>query len=404
MTFNLLLDLDDTLLDTNLDAFLPVYIKKLASITTDKIPVERFASAMLRSTQLMYENKRPDKTLEQVFDQHFYPAIGMEKPALAETIEKFYDEVFPTLGTLTSPRPEAISLVEWAFSKGWKVSIATDPLFPRKAILHRLRWAGLDPEKYPFTLISDFHSFHFAKKSIAYYPEFLARLGWTDEPVLMVGDSIERDIAPSRIAGVPVFWLNKDSQGQETFTPRGWYPNLKDYLENTDLSTLEVSYKSPGAKMAFLDATVAVFHSFFSATRPDDWTRRIRAGEWSFLEVMCHLRDVDLDVNLPRLSAMVQEVNPLIPGKITDQWAEERNYIKQDPFIAFGGFVTARNNILELLRRLGEDDWNRMARHTLLGPTRLGELVEFIVDHDRLHLRQAAAAISWPEYNLAASR
>ena len=38
-------------------------------------------------------------------------------------------------------------------------------------------------------------------------------------------------------------------------------------------------------------------------------------------------------------------------------------------------------------------DWERRARHTFLGPTSLRELAEIMVDHDRLHMQQAAAAV-----------
>ena len=130
MTLNLLLDLDDTLIDTNLDSFLPAYFKKLAGFMANRVPPQQFVQALMRSTQIMYDSKRADRSLEQVFSDHFYPALGFEQNELADALNQFYDEVFPTLSPLTAQRPEAIELVDWAFSKGWKVSIATDPLFP----------------------------------------------------------------------------------------------------------------------------------------------------------------------------------------------------------------------------------------------------------------------------------
>lgn len=390
MTFNLLLDLDDTLLDTNLDAFLAAYFKKLAVNTADKIPPEKFIKAMLASTQTMYDNHRASKTLEQVFDENFYPTIGYKKEDLAETIDKFYDEIFPTLGKLTSPRPEAIRLVEWAFSKGWNVSIATDPLFPRKAILHRLRWAGLAPEDYPFTLISDFQSFHFAKKTVAYFPEFLSAMGWKDEPVLMVGDSLERDVLPSLQAGIPVFWLKNNQPDSKNGIPQGWFSELKNYLDSIDLSSLKVNYHTPEAMKAFLLATPAVIHTLARKLPCTDWTRRPEVGEWSFLEVLCHMRDVDTDVNLSRLDEILGQENVLIAGQPTDQWAEERKYNEQDPESAFKEFISARSMLIEKLKAVSDEDWGRLARHTILGPTKLGELVRIMVDHDRIHLNQAS--------------
>jgi len=392
MTFSLLFDLDDTLLETNLDAFLPGYFKKLAGHFAKSIAPQQFIDALLRSTQIMYDSKSVDMTLEQVFSQHFYPALGLPREQMAGELEYFYDEVFPALQPLTRPMPGAVEMVEWAFSQGWNVAIATDPLFPRKAILHRLRWAGLAPEKYPFTLISDFQSFHFAKASVAYYPEFLARMGWADSPVMMVGDSMERDVIPSQQAGLPVFWLKKDDQAAQPGIAQGGFADLRNYLETTDLSGLKVDYHAPSALGAFLQATPAVLHTVSLAMTESQWTGRTQPGEWSFLEVLCHLRDVDAEVNLVRLDAILNGENPVIAAQTTDQWAEERQYNQQNPADELAHFVTARQQLVERLASLKETDWQRPARHTIFGPTTIHELVGFMVDHDQLHIRQALMA------------
>ncbi len=393
MTFNLLLDLDDTLLDSNIDALIPVYFQKLAAHMAHAVSPDKFIRELARGTQVMYGSMRMDRTLEQVFGENFYPALDLPQADLAAAIDKFYDDVFPTLEPLTKPRPEAIALVEWAFSQGWKVAIATDPLFPRKAILHRLRWAGLAPEKYPFALIPDFQTFHFAKVSVAYFPEFLARMGWTDGPLLMVGDSLERDIAPAREAGLPSFWLSADGQRPPDGVPHGTLADLRLYLESTDLSALKADYSSPAALLAFLQATPAVLHTLSLSLAPEQWIKRSQPGEWAFLEVLCHLCDVDADVNLARVETVLREDKAFIAGQMTDQWAEERQYIHQNGETALGEFFIARARLVDRLRSITADDWKRSARHTIFGPTNLRELVGFMVDHDRLHIQQAMAAV-----------
>jgi FMN phosphatase YigB (HAD superfamily) len=393
MTFSLLLDLDDTLLDSNIDALIPVYFQKLAAYMAHTVPPDKFIRELARGTQIMYASSRMDRTLEQVFSENFYPALDLPQADLVAAIDKFYDDVFPTLEPLTNPRPEAIALVEWAFSQGWNVAIATDPLFPRKAILHRLRWAGLAPEKYPFTLISDFQTFHFAKASMAYFPEFLVRMGWLDGPLLMVGDSLERDITPAREAGLPSFWLAMDGQASPDGVPHGTLADLRHYLESTDLSALKVDYSSPAALITFLQAAPAVLHTLTLSLTPGQWTKRPQPGEWSFLEVLCHLRDVDAEVNLARVETVLKDDNAFVPGQMTDQWADERQYIRQDGETALRDFVIARARLVDRLRGISLSEWERSARHTIFGPTKLRELVSFMVDHDRLHIQQAMAAV-----------
>src|SRR4051812_4709805 len=154
MTLTLLLDLNDTLLDLNTDIFTPAYFKKLAGFLANRVNPGSLVDELIAGMNLMLRNERPDVTLDEVFSKHFYPALGIERAELLPEIERFYDEVFPSLQELSTPRPEAVELVEYAMDKGWRVVVATNPLFPRKAIEQCLRWANLPPEKYSFTLIT----------------------------------------------------------------------------------------------------------------------------------------------------------------------------------------------------------------------------------------------------------
>lgn len=396
MSLHLLLDLDDTLLDSNIEALIPVYFQKLTAHLADLAPPDQMMQELMRATMHMYRNTRPDQTLEDVFSAAFYPALGLNREALAERIEQFYDEIFPTLQPLTRPRPAAIALVEWALSQGWQVSIATDPLFPRKAILHRLRWAGLPPETYPFRLISDFHTFHFAKASVAYFPEFLGHLGWDGEtPVLMVGDSIERDIVPAQKAGLPAFWLRAEGQSapETEGLPQGTLDDLRKFLGTAELSRLKAERASPSGLLAALQAAPALIHHLTRSAPPERWTLRLAAGEWSFTEILCHLRDVDREVNLPRVEAILNQENPLLTGQDTDAWAEQRRYSEANGMAAFAEFVAARLHLVAQLQALSPQEWQRPARHTIFGPTSLRELVSFMVEHDRAHFQQAREAL-----------
>ncbi len=397
MTFHLLFDLDDTLLDSNIETLVPAYFQKLAAHLADVVPPGQMLQELMRSTMAMYRNTRVDQTLEDVFSDHFYAPLGITRESVADTIEQFYDEVFPTLQPLTRPRPQAVSLVEWALSRGCDVSIATDPLFPRKAILHRLRWAQLDPETYPFRLISDFQTFHFAKASVSYFAEFLGHLGWDGEsPLLMVGDSIERDVLPARQAGIPVFWLKADGQVSPDAEgiPQGTLADLRVFLETTDISGLKADFASPSALVAALHAAPALMHHLTRVTPPAKWSLRPAPGEWAFNEILCHLRDVDAEVNMLRIEAVLKDENPILTGQNTDPWAEQRGYIKQDGAAAFHQFAAARAQMVEKLKALSPQDWERPARHTILGPTHLRELAGFMVEHDRVHFKQAREALS----------
>jgi hypothetical protein len=116
--------------------------------------------------------------------------------------------------------------------------------------------------------------------------------------------------------------------------------------------------------------------------------QRPEAGEWCISEVLCHMRDVDVEVNLPRLRTVLGVENPFIPGVDTDPWAEERNYIQQDGARALQNFMVARGHLVNFLESIEPGDWNRPSRHAIFGPTHFYELVGIIAAHDRLHIRQ----------------
>ena len=76
MNLTLLLDLDDTLLNTNLDEFLPVYFEAFSGFLKEDVEPELMLSALLSGTRKMMANNDPSLTLRQVFDAEFFPKVG----------------------------------------------------------------------------------------------------------------------------------------------------------------------------------------------------------------------------------------------------------------------------------------------------------------------------------------
>jgi FMN phosphatase YigB (HAD superfamily) len=273
--------------------------------------------------------------------------------------------------------------------------IATNPLFPRAAINHRLAWAGLSPENYPFDLVAEVESFHFAKPHSAFQAECLGRLGWPDGPVVMVGDDLTNDIRPARRLGLPAYWIAPEGaalpENLDSPFACGAITGLLPWLDSLPEEAFRPNFSAPQAVFAVLQSTPALLDHLvrdqgFLLEQP------VNPGEWSPTEIFCHLRDVEAEVNLPRLQKVLQETNPFIPGMDTDPWAEEREYFCQDGIQALQQFTAARGKLLALLENLVPEDWERPARHAILGPTELKEMAGIIASHDRLHIRQAFSA------------
>jgi FMN phosphatase YigB (HAD superfamily) len=393
MSLVLLLDLDDTCLGNSMDTFIPAYLQALGDHLADIISPEEMLPALLSSTQEMLENQRPDRSLKQVFDRAFYTKVGFDPQNFTDRFDSFYSEVFPRLKRLTQFRPEAVSMVKEAFRRGYSVGIATNPLFPLTAILQRLEWAGLSPGQYPFSLIPSYETSYFAKPNPAFFTETLSLLGWPEGPVVMVGDNIEHDIVPAQKLGIGTFWVTNGEQVIESeFDNSKGYGNLEDLLPWIDATPLEIhepDFSQVEAMQAVLRATPAVLNSFARDLETVSWQEHPEPGEWNFTEIICHMRDVDTEVNTPRVNKVLEDDNPFLPGIDSDKWAEERLYYCQNGPQALQDFILSRMKLLEILDGLKSDDWQKPARHAIFGPTNLKELVSIIVGHDRLHVRQA---------------
>lgn len=398
MTLTLLVDLDDTLIGNEMSTFLPAYLNALGEYLSSYAEPQRLVSTLLYATQQMIQNPRPDRSLIETFDAYFYSSLGIPRDEMQDSFDKFYAEIFPHLQSHTVFRPQAVDFVEQALKLGYEIVIATNPLFPRTAILQRLAWAGISIEKYPLSLITSAEDFHFSKPNPAYFAEILARLGWPDRPAVVVGDDIHNDITPARQLGIPAFWITKDgSQSPDgPFGPSstGVLENVLPWLQAMPTEELLPDFKTPMSQLATMRATPAALESL-AKTLPDSiMTDCPQTGEWCFTEIICHLRDVDSEVNLPRIRSVINETNPFLPGMDTDPWAEERQYICQNGRDALVEFTKVRIEILSLLDKINPIDWQRSARHAILGPTSLQELVSIIATHDRLHFQQIHQTLS----------
>ena len=388
MTLTLLLDLDDTLLNTNLESFVPAYFQALAKELAPQVAPELMFRALISGTRLMSESEDFSHTLKEVFDEEFFPQINISRDALEPAIENFYDNVFPTLVGLTSQRPEAKPFVDWAFSQGFRIAIATDPLLPRKSTYHRLRWAGFEPEQ--FVLVSTYDHFHFSKTHPAYYAEVLGRMGWPEGPVLMVGNDMERDIRPAQMLGLATFHVDGGpaSTSEPEAGARGKLADLRPWIESTDPAALIPSFKSVDSVMGILSATPAALNGLSCGLDALTWSHEPTPDDWALTEIICHLRDTEREIHQMQIKLFAEQNEPFIPRPDTGVWASHRNYLHENGESALKEFNEARRETLKLLKRIPTEEWGHKARHAIFGPTNFLEVIGFIADHDRMHIQQ----------------
>ncbi len=389
---SVLFDLDDTLINNNAELFTRIYLGYLGKYLEAQIDPQKMVKALLEGTRKMVTKTTLAGTLEDTFDQSFYPQIGIPKEQLAEKLKDFYQNVFPILQPETSPRPEAVKAVQQCLAHGWNVAVATNPLFPIAAVYHRLRWAGLDSDFTPFVAITSFDTYHFAKPQPAFFAEVAARISAFDHPVVMIGNDLNDDIIPAGKAGLPAFWLTESSGSLPSGLPTGSSAGKMDivipWLEQIEANWDQNSGKTQSALLAALRGGAAAIDAIVKEIKYSEWNKRPDDSEWCITEILCHLRDVDQDINLVRINTILQEQQSFIVGIESDRWSNERDYIHQVGLDALGQFISVRQTLINQLENASSEDWNRILRHSIFGPTTLKELVSFIISHDNNHIRQ----------------
>jgi FMN phosphatase YigB (HAD superfamily) len=205
-----LYDLDGTLLDLDLEAFLRRYFMALGAAASPHFPGVEFMPAILASTSAM-QRPHPGRTNKEVFDDDFRARTGIDVAIDHGVFDDFYRDVFPTLGDGYGPALGAREAVDAARALGLKVAIATQPIFPAAAIAHRLAWAGLADVE--FDAITTYETMRACKPLPAYFEQTAAMIGCEPKECLMVGDDRDIDLPASGI-GMRTFYVGSDPQAR----------------------------------------------------------------------------------------------------------------------------------------------------------------------------------------------
>ena len=204
MMDTILFDLDGSLLPMDQDAFVNAYFEHLAlKLSHYGHSPEKLIKGVLYGTGAMISNDG-SMTNEARFWIAFEEKMGKGIRAQEGHFEDFYSNEFNRVKELTWPSPYASKCVETAKDKGYRVVLATNPIFPRVGTYARMGWAGLEPSD--FSLVTTYEAFCSCKPNLAYYREVLAKTGKEAADCLMVGNDVKEDMCAAEI-GMDVFLL-----------------------------------------------------------------------------------------------------------------------------------------------------------------------------------------------------
>ena len=227
-----LFDLDGTLLPMDNDEFTKGYfgllVKKLAPYGYNK---QELVGAIWKGTAAMVKN---DGTLSNydVFWKAFADMLGERVYDTKRVFDDFYENEFEQAKALCGLNGKAADAVKKLKEQGYRVALASNPIFPMTAQKARIMWAGVDPDE--FELITSYENSAYCKPNPEYYTDIAKKLGVAPEECLMVGNDVDEDMI-AQTAGMSVFLLtdniiNRENKDISVF-PNGGFEDFWEYVQ-----------------------------------------------------------------------------------------------------------------------------------------------------------------------------
>lgn len=233
MTIKMILfDLDGTLLPMDQDLFTKSYFKLLTQkLAANGYDPKSLVDAIWTGTAAMIKNDG-SRLNEEAFWQKFSSIYGEKVFEDKPVFDEFYQKDFQDAKAQCEFTPLAAETVAALKAAGYRVALATNPLFPATATESRIRWAGLEPED--FEIYTTYENIGYCKPNPDYYREVAQRVCCEPGECLMVGNDVTDDMI-ARSIGMDVFLLtdcliNKDNKDISAY-PNGNFSDLLTYIK-----------------------------------------------------------------------------------------------------------------------------------------------------------------------------
>ncbi len=227
----ILFDLDGTLLPMDNDKFVEAYFTGIATRLAEfGYEPNTLVETIWAGIRAMKKNNG-EKFNEAVFWATVSALRGEKILADKPYFDKFYREDFDKVQPSCGYTPKAFELIATAKALGYRVVLATNPVFPAIATQKRIRWAGLSPED--FELYTTYENSRYCKPNPEYYLEILQKLGVQPQECLMVGNDVGEDMVAETL-GMKVFLLTdcliNTQQKDISAYPHGGFDELLSYI------------------------------------------------------------------------------------------------------------------------------------------------------------------------------
>jgi FMN phosphatase YigB (HAD superfamily) len=225
-------DLDGTLLPIDSSDFMKHYFKSirktiLFSIISEENGEEIFGKAILKMVQ-----NDGSKLNKDVFFDTIKELSGASAEMLLPYFDSFYHNEFRGLKKCTGVDKRVLKTVDILKDKGYRLILATNPVFPRIATDQRIKWAGFDPGDFEY--ISYYDNSRYCKPNPEYYREILIKTGLSAKECYMIGNDAGEDMSAVNL-GFKGFLVLDHVMGDIEGAPeceQGDYSDLLEFARN----------------------------------------------------------------------------------------------------------------------------------------------------------------------------
>lgn len=229
----ILFDLDGTLVDVDMNRFVPSYLRRLTEYMRAQVNPAQAIQTLHHAVAAMFANTDANRTLESILLDVLDSELAISPELYAASLEQLCQNDLEELRPLVTGHPLSPQLIESSLNNGWEVVLATNPIFPRVVIDARLAWGELSSED--FHHVTAYETAHFCKPSALFFEEVLQQLQLPAEACLMVGNDTLHDLSASQVGMQTCLltpWSIKRSEAHFKADWQGCHEELLALLES----------------------------------------------------------------------------------------------------------------------------------------------------------------------------
>jgi FMN phosphatase YigB (HAD superfamily) len=187
-----LFDLDGTLSAVSDEVFARRYLQLVSSSAKGRVVPEKLITSLEVALKALFGDRDNIKNNYDLFMEKFVESMNdHDRNWFEKFFDEFYDGEYNRLEELVVPRENVVKVLKDLRKSGKGIIIATNPIFPEKAINKRLEWVGV--EKKLLDYVTTMENSHYVKPDVRYYREILEVNGLEARNCVMIGNDTSMD-------------------------------------------------------------------------------------------------------------------------------------------------------------------------------------------------------------------